>query len=135
MGIKINPTFRLDVNGKLFRNKDTNKNVQETILFNNLMTRLSITKGSLPLFPTLGLKQHLGRFNFQDSSSVDTTAAEFESDLEAQMNRECRVHVVKNADDRHLDITIEVEGLEYPVEFKYSNSNGSIRIIEPQFND
>lgn len=135
MGIKINPTFRLDVNGKLFRNKDTNKNIQETILFNNLMTRLSIAKGSLPLFPTLGLKQHLGKFNFQDAGGVDTVAAEFESDLESQMNRECRVHVVKSPDERHLEVTIEIEGLEYPLEFKYSNSNGSIRIIEPQFTD
>ena len=49
--VTVNPTFRLDVNGKLFNNKESNLNVQDTITFNNLMSRLSIEKGYLPLFP------------------------------------------------------------------------------------
>ena len=48
--VTVNPTFRLDVNGKLFNNKESNLNVQDTITFNNLMSRLSIEKGYLPLF-------------------------------------------------------------------------------------
>lgn len=135
MAVVINPTFRLDVNGKLFRNKHTNTNVQETIVFNNLMTRLSINKGDLPLFPSLGLKQYFGKFNFEDESGVDLIRAQFEEELEAQMQRQCRIHVEKSPDEKHLDVSIEVEGLEYPVQFKYSNSNGSIRVIEPQFTE
>ena len=62
--VTVNPTFRLDVDGKLFKNKESNLNVQDTITFNNLMSRLSIEKGYLPLFPNLGLKQHLHNFSF-----------------------------------------------------------------------
>ena len=62
--VTVNPTFRLDVNGKLFNNKESNLNVQDTITFNNLMSRLSIEKGYLPLFPNLGLKQHLHYLSF-----------------------------------------------------------------------
>ena len=35
----VNPTFRSDIDGKLFKNKDTNKDIQETVIFNALTTR------------------------------------------------------------------------------------------------
>ena len=77
--VTVNPTFRLDVNGKLFNNKESNLNVQDTITFNNLMSRLSIEKGYLPLFPNLGLKQHLHYLSFIESENVDRVIGDFES--------------------------------------------------------
>ena len=68
----VNPTFRSDIDGKLFKNKDTNKDIQETVIFNALTTRLSIYKGDLALFPNIGLKQHLFNFSFEDESGAIT---------------------------------------------------------------
>ena len=45
MATIVNPTFRLDVTGKLFKNKASNRNIQETLFFNDIMTRRSINKG------------------------------------------------------------------------------------------
>ncbi len=133
--VLINPTFRLDVNGKLFRNKNTNEDIQETILFNNLMTRLSINKGDLPLFPGLGLKQFFGKFNFMDQVEISLNLQKFETELEDQMNRECHLKYSFDKENKHVDVRIEMEGLRYPVKVRYFNNNGSIRVIEPQFNE
>lgn len=130
--VLINPTFRLDVNGKLFRNKNTNNDIQETIIFNNLMTRLSINKGDLPAFPSLGLKQYFGKFNFMDETDITINLSEFESEMEAQMDRECKITPKFDKENKYVEISIEVEGLKYPATVRYFNNNGSIRIIEPQ---
>lgn len=130
--VLINPTFRLDVNGKLFRNKNTNNDVQETIIFNALMARLSINKGDLPLFPNVGLKQYFGKLNFMDEVEIAMTINEFEAEIEAQMNKECKITPKFDKERKHVEIFLELEGLEYPIQLRYSNNNGSIRIIEPQ---
>ena len=129
----VNPTFRLDVDGKLFKNKDTNLNIQDTLLFNNLFTRLSIHKGDLPLFPDLGLKQHLGKINFNDEAEAVAIISDLETDMEDQLGRSCKIDYEFDIDNKHIDLSIEIDGMGYPVEFKYSTLNGSIRVIEPQF--
>lgn len=131
----INPTFRLDVTGKLFRNKSTNQNLQDTLIFNQLMTRLSINKGDLPLFPTLGLKQFFGKFGYLDEAEADNVVMEFESEIEAQLGRTCTIEKVVDVANKHIDVHIEIDGLSVPLNLRYFNNNGSIRIIEPQFTD
>lgn len=131
----VNLTFRLDVNGKLFRNKDTNEDIQETLLFNQLMTRFYINKGDLPLFPNLGLKQFFGRFGFLDEAEANMVVADLEAEIELQMGRNCTVSKVIDHQHKHIDISIELEGIKQPLSIRYFNNNGSIRIIEPQFND
>ena len=133
MADKVNPTFRLDVNGRLFKNKNSNKNIQETIFFNTFMTRLSINKGDLVYFPNLGLKQHLGKFNFTDKNRLMQEAISFESDIEEQMGRDARVNYELDPDNKHVSFSIELDGLEYPINFIYSGTNDSIRIISSQF--
>lgn len=132
MGTIVNPTFRLDVTGKLFKNKASNKNIQETLFFNDLMTRLSINKGDLVYFPEIGLKQFLGKFNFTDESKLVEVVTEFESELDEQLGRDCRVNYELDPDNKHVSFSIEVDGLEYPVDFVYSGINDSIRIVNPQ---
>ena len=133
--VLIVPTFRLDVSGKLFRNKKTNMDIQETIIFNNFMTRLSITKGDLPTFPEVGLKQFFGRFGFVDEIEANVAIAEFEEEIEHQMQRDCKISSVKDVENKHIDIMIQLEGIEAPLNIRYFNNNGSIRIIEPQFDE
>lgn len=129
----INPTFRNGIDGKLFRNKNSNKNVQETILLNNLFTRLSIAKGDLALFPSVGLRQHLGKLVFNDSVDSAMILDAFEQDLTEQMNQECSLDYELDPDDKIIRMKISLEGLRNAVQLEYYSTNGSIRIIEPQF--
>lgn len=135
MAISVNPSFRLDVDGKLFKNKESNTNIQETLFFSNLLTRLSINKGDLPLFPDMGLKQWLGKFVFKTDQEIGLTVASFEQDLETQLNRTCHVSYETDSDNKYVKISIEIDGLELPASFEYNHMNGSIRIIEPQILD
>lgn len=131
----VNPTFRLDVTGKLFLNKDSNLDVQDTIIFNNLMTRLSIEKGYLPTFPDLGLKQHLYNFNFIEDDNVDIAITNFESDVSFQMGQACNIEFNKDPDNRNIVMTFSLEKLKYNIKYEYSNVNGSIRVINYSFVD
>ena len=131
----VNPTFRLDVDGKLFKNKNSNMDMQETIYFNNLMTRLSINKGDIVHFPEMGLKQHLSKFNFVDDTELVSAIADFESDIETQMGRSCTINYQLDRDNQHVDFDIDIEGFEYNFKFSYSGVNGSIRIIEPIYDE
>ena len=125
----VNPTFRSDIDGKLFKNKDTNKDIQETVIFNALTTRLSIYKGDLALFPTIGLKQHLFNFSFEDESGVAEAASNMESDIEQQLNRSCTVQYELNPDTKTIKLSIHITGIEYAYEYEFTNINNSIRII------
>lgn len=125
----VNPTFRSDIDGKLFKNKDTNKDIQETVIFNALTTRLSIYKGDLALFPNIGLKQHLFNFSFEDESGVAEAASNMESDIEQQLNRSCTVQYELNRDMKTIKLSIHITGIEYAYEYEFTNINNSIRII------
>lgn len=125
----VNPTFRSDIDGKLFKNKDTNKDIQETVIFNALTTRLSIYKGDLALFPNIGLKQHLFNFSFEDESGVAEAASNMETDIEQQLNRSCSVQYELNPDTKTVKLSIHISGIEYAYEYEFTNINNSIRII------
>ena len=125
----VNPTFRSDIDGKLFKNKDTNKDIQETVIFNALTTRLSIYKGDLALFPNIGLKQHLFNFSFEDESGIAEAANNMEADIEQQLNRSCTVQYELNKDMKTIKLSIHITGIEYAYEYEFTNINNSIRII------
>lgn len=125
----VNPTFRSDIDGKLFKNKDTNKDIQETVIFNALTTRLSIYKGDLALFPNIGLKQHLFNFSFEDESGVAEAASNMETDIEQQLNRSCSVQYKLNPDTKTVKLSVHISGIEYAYEYEFTNINNSIRII------
>lgn len=125
----VNPTFRSDIDGKLFKNKDTNKDIQETVIFNALTTRLSIYKGDLALFPNIGLKQHLFNFSFEDESGIAEAANNMESDIEQQLNRSCTIQCELNRDMKTIKLSIHITGIEYAYEYEFTNINNSIRII------
>ena len=125
----VNPTFRSDIDGKLFKNKDTNKDIQETVIFNALTTRLSIYKGDLALFPNIGLKQHLFNFSFEDESGIAEAANNMESDIEQQLNRSCTVQYELNRDMKTIKLSIHITGIEYAYEYEFTNINNSIRVI------
>ena len=125
----VNPTFRSDIDGKLFKNKDTNKDIQETVIFNALTTRLSIYKGDLALFPNIGLKQHLFNFSFENESGIAEAANNMESDIEQQLNRSCTVQYELNRDMKTIKLSIHITGIEYAYEYEFTNINNSIRII------
>ena len=125
----VNPTFRSDIDGKLFKNKDTNKDIQETVIFNALTTRLSIYKGDLALFPNIGLKQHLFNFSFEDESGVAEAASNMETDIEQQLNRSCTVQYELNPDTKTVKLSVHISGIEYAYEYEFTNINNSIRII------
>lgn len=125
----VNPTFRSDIDGKLFKNKDTNKDIQETVIFNALTTRLSIYKGDLALFPNIGLKQHLFNFSFEDESGIAEAASNMETDIEQQLNRSCTVQYELNHDLKTIKLSVHITGIEYAYEYEFTNINNSIRII------
>ena len=125
----VNPTFRSDIDGKLFKNKDTNKDIQETVIFNALTTRLSIYKGDLALFPNIGLKQHLFKFSFEDESGIAEAASNMETDIEQQLNRSCTVQYELNRDLKTIKLSVHITGIEYAYEYEFTNINNSIRII------
>ena len=125
----VNPTFRSDIDGKLFKNKDTNKDIQETVIFNALTTRLSIYKGDLALFPNIGLKQHLFNFSFEDESGIAEAASNMETDIEQQLNRSCSVQYELNRDAKTVKLSVHITGIEYAYEYEFTNINNSIRII------
>jgi hypothetical protein len=133
--IPVNPSFRLDVTGELFLNKDTNIDVQDTLVFNRLFTRLSIEKGRLALFPNTGLKQHLYKFNFVDKEELATAVQEFEDDVKEQMAQDCTISYTLDTDNKYVHMTFELENLKYNVEFVYENVNNSIKIINYTFVD
>ena len=125
----VNPTFRSDIDGKLFKNKDTNKDIQETVIFNALTTRLSIYKGDLALFPNIGLKQHLFNFSFEDESGIAEATSNMEADIEQQLNRSCSIQYELNKDMKTIKLSIHITGIEYAYEYEFTNINNSIRII------
>ena len=125
----VNPTFRSDIDGKLFKNKDTNKDIQETVIFNALTTRLSIYKGDLALFPNIGLKQHLFNFSFEDESGIAEAASNMEADIERQLNRSCSVQYELNRDTKTVKLLVHITGIEYAYEYEFTNINNSIRVI------
>ena len=129
----VNPTFRSDIDGKLFKNKDTNKDIQETVIFNALTTRLSIYKGDLALFPNIGLKLHLFNFSFEDESGIAEAASNMESDIERQLNRSCSVQYELNRDTKTVKLSVHITGIEYAYEYEFTNINNSIRIINNTF--
>lgn len=131
--ITVNPSFRLDVTGRLFMNKSDNLDVQDTLIFNSLMTRLSIEKGYLPTFPELGLKQHIMGLNFIEDDEVDIVITAFENDVSSQMNQNCSIDYVKDSVNRNIVLTFNLEKLKYNVQFECSNINGSIKIINYSF--
>lgn len=133
--VAVIPNFRLGVDGKLFKVKNTNKNIQETTIFHTLLTRLSIFKGDLPLFPDLGLKQHLGKFNFTDESQIPSVIANFELDVENQMGRSCTIDYTLDKDAGNIQLSFSLEGMEYSLDMNYSTFNGSIKPINYQFDD
>lgn len=133
--IVVNPVFRQDVDGRLFKEKVSNSNLQDTLLFNDLYTRLSIVKGDLALFPNLGLKQHLFNFGFVDESDIAINISKFESDLESQLNRECAVDYSLDRDNKEVAITFGVQGLKYPISFKYMQVQNSIKVIDYKFEE
>ena len=125
----VNPTFRSDIDGRLFKNKDSNKDIQETVIFNSLTTRLSIFKGDLALFPNLGLKQHLFNFSFEDESGIAEAASNLESDIENQLKHSCSVKYDLNRDTKSVKLYIHISGIEYAYEYEFTNINNSIRVI------
>lgn len=133
--IVVNPTFRLDVDGRLFKETSTNEDVQDTLIFNRLYTMLSIVKGDLPLFPDIGLKQHLFNFGFVDEEEIESNVEDFEDDMETQLGRDCAINYTLDKSDKSVDIDIGVSGLQYPISFKYMNLQNSIRIIHYEFNN
>lgn len=133
--VKVNPTFRLDVTGKLFKNRDDNLDIQDTIIFNNLMTRLSIEKGYLPLFPELGLKQHLYNFQFIETDDVNAVVKNFEDDVSFQMQQGCTINYSLDTDNRNIVMEFNLEKLKYNIQYEYSNINGSIKVINYSFVD
>ena len=92
------------------------------------MTRLSIYKGDLALFPELGLKQHVDNLGFDDKDGTVEVIQEFEDDIENQLKRTCNINYSFDIDDRSIMIEIEIDGLNMPVTFK-KRENNSIKII------
>ena len=131
----VNPTFRLDVTGKLFLNKETNIDVQDTITFNSLFTRLSITKGDLALFPNQGLEQFLHLFEFNTSDQIAENVRNFEKEASSQLGKECTIDYTLDAANKSVKMSFTIEGLEYGISFEYRSINNSIKIINYQFDD
>ena len=125
----VNPTFRSDIDGRLFKNKDSNKDIQETVIFNSLTTRLSIFKGDLPLFPNVGLKQHLFKFSFEDESGISEAVNNLEADIENQLKHSCNIEYKLDRDAKSVKLYIHISGIEYAYEYEFTNINNSIRII------
>ena len=125
----VNPTFRSDIDGRLFKNKDSNKDIQETVIFNSLTTRLSIFKGDLPLFPNVGLKQHLFKFSFEDESGISEAVNNLEADIEHQLKHSCNIEYKLDRDAKSVKLYIHISGIEYAYEYEFTNINNSIRII------
>ena len=57
----------------------------------------------------------------------------FEQDLTEQMNQECSLEYELDPDDKIIRMKISLEGLRNAVQLEYYSTNGSIRVIEPQF--
>lgn len=129
----VSPSFRLDVNGKLFRIKKTNTDIQDTPLFETLINRLSIVKGDLPYFPEVGLKQHLHKFDFTTKSVANNLIESFEADIENQLKVDVSINYKFDADSKSITLSFDIEGMEYPLEVKYSAFNGSIKPINYVF--
>jgi hypothetical protein len=133
--IVVSPSFRLDVNGKLFRIKNSNTDIQDTPLFETLLNRLSIVKGDLPYFPDVGLKQHLHKFDFNTRSDASAIIAEFEADLENQLKTSVSIKYEMDVDAKTLKLFFDIDGMDYPLEVKYTAFNGSIKPINYSFNE
>jgi len=131
--IVVNPTMRFDVDGTFFKNKATNINVQDTLLFNKLQTLLSIAKGDIATFPNIGLKQHLFNFAFQDKSSIETAVDAMVLDMKEQLHQNVNIDVNYDPNERSIDMEISLEYLKYTVEFEFQALNKSIKVINYQF--
>lgn len=133
--ITVNPIFKLDVTGKLFLNKDTNKDVQETVLFNKLITLLNIEKGTLATFPNLGLKQYLYSMCFNDESDTIAIINEFEEECKRQLNQPCTINYKFDSESKTVKASLEIENLNYGIDFEYTLNNNSIKVINYYFNE
>lgn len=131
----VNPTFRIDVTGQLFKNKDSNINVQDTLVFNKLFTRLGIVKGDLATFPQVGLQQHLFVLSWGDHDELEERIRDFEEDVKIQMQQDCSIESEYNVHTKDVSLEFILANLKYTVEFIYQNLNKSIKIIDYQFSD
>ena len=131
--IIVNPTMRFDVDGSFFKNKESNINVQETILFNKLQTLLSIAKGDIATFPKMGLKQHLFEFAFQDKNGIENAVDAMKADMKEQLRQECDIDVSYDNIEKSVDMEISLEHLRYSVDFEFQALNKSIKVINYQF--
>lgn len=131
----VNPTFRLDVTGKLFLNKETNIDIQDTITFNSLFTRLSITKGDLAIFPNVGLQQFLHLFEFNTEEQIAENIMNFEKEATSQLGKECTIDYTLDAANKSVAMSFSITGLEYGINFEYRSINNSIKVINYRFDD
>jgi hypothetical protein len=131
--VVVNPTMRFDVDGTFFKNKATNINVQDTLLFNKLQSLLSIAKGDIATFPNIGLKQHLFNFAFQDKSGIETAVDAMVLDMKEQLQQNVNIDVSYDPNERSVDMEISLEYLRYTVEFEFQALNKSIKVINYQF--
>lgn len=131
--VVVNPTMRFDVDGTFFKNKATNINVQDTLLFNKLQSLLSIAKGDIATFPNIGLKQHLFNFAFQDKSGIETAVDAMVLDMKEQLQQNVNIDVNYDPNERSIDMEISLEYLRYTVEFEFQALNKSIKVINYQF--
>jgi len=131
--VTVSPSFRLDVNGKLFRIKKTNTDIQDTPIFETLLNRLSIVKGDLPYFPEVGLKQHLHKFDFNTESDASSIIQDFEADIERQLKTSVTISHEIDLDTKSMTLSFDIDGMEYPLEVKYTAFNGSIKPINYSF--
>ena len=131
--VTVSPSFRLDVNGKLFSIKKTNTDIQDTPIFETLLNRLSIVKGDLPYFPEVGLKQHLHKFDFNTESDASSIIQDFEADIERQLKTSVTISHEIDLDTKSMTLSFDIDGMEYPLEVKYTAFNGSIKPINYSF--
>lgn len=131
----VNPQFRLDVDGRLFKQTATNQDLQDTLIFDDLYSRFCIVKGDLPLFPNIGLKQHLYNFGFVEEPEAMLHKEDFETDIESQLGRSCSIDINLDKSNKAIELDIQLEGLNYPIKFKYMQLQNSIKVIDYKFNE
>ena len=60
---------------------------------------------------------------------------DFETDIESQLGRSCSIDINLDKSNKAIELDIQLEGLNYPIKFKYMHLQNSIKVIDYKFNE
>lgn len=124
----------LDITGNFKKITNNSKNMEERLLYNELITLINMKQGFHPWYPDLGLANIIARFPFSSKSEAAEVMEELETQVSLQLGSECVTNFKINTDtdgSSYVLIDFKLQGLSDVVTVKYKQNDPNITIVDP----